>query len=127
MEQLASTLSTTYKTSVGSCRLMLIWRLHVKSWLICVNRSQPVDVADAPDVTHDTAGPRKSKHRQRVTPTPDVASPAAVASPVSAIERLDNLIKVCCDGQKADLEFLRLETKTSRDPVFRVLVSRSRS
>ena len=49
----------------------------------------------APDVTSD-AVPRKSKHRQRLAPitqstTPDVAT---VASPVSAIERLDNLIKV---------------------------------
>jgi len=50
-----------------------------------------------PDVTSD-AMTRKLKHRQRVATkqsmTPDVASTAAVTSPVSAIERLDNLIKV---------------------------------
>ena len=59
---------------------------------------QPVDVAastTAPDVTNDAMS-RKSKHRQRLTPTTQSATPdvATVASPVSAIERLDNLIKV---------------------------------
>ena len=49
----------------------------------------------APDVTSD-AVPRKSKHRQRLAPTTQSTTPdvATVASPVSAIERLDNLIKV---------------------------------
>ena len=59
----------------------------------------------APDVAND-AVTRKPKQRQRLAPLTQTATPdvATVASPVSAIERLDNLIKVIATFESESLE-----------------------
>jgi len=75
--------------------------LCIERLIYCVYKfRQNVDettLTTSPDVTND-AVPRKSKRRQPPSSTqpaaPDVASCPTVTSPVSAIERLDNLIKV---------------------------------
>jgi len=62
---------------------------------MCRQSADVVRSSAAPDVTNDAVA-RRSKHRQRLPPTAQSVTPdvASVASPVSAIERLDNLIKV---------------------------------